>query len=134
MRLARRRLIAIVLGGCAISAAAAACGNGGVGPSNAAGSPVVGTAGVSLGTPAVRIAATDQLQFAPSTQALHVGDVIQWTNTGTVAHTVTFDSQPYLSDPTLAPGATWEIRLTQAGTYPYRCTIHPGMNGTLVVT
>lgn len=41
--------------------------------------------------------------------------------------------QPYLSDPTLAPGATWEIKLTQAGTYPYRCTIHPGMNGMLVV-
>ena len=82
----------------------------------------------------MHIAATDQLQFSPATQTLHVGDVVQWGNTGTVPHTVTFDSQSYLTDPTLlAPGDTWEIKFTQAGTYPYHCTLHPGMDGTLVV-
>lgn len=64
---------------------------------------------------------------------MHVGQVIQWSNIGTVLHTVTFDPYPSLSDDTLQPGATWSIKFSHPGTYPYRCTIHPGMNGTLVV-
>ena len=128
----RRRLLHVCIGGCTLYALTA-CGNGTSSTSAASGGPTIGAAGVRLGTPAVHVAATDQLQFSPSTQTLHVGDIVEWMNTGTVEHTVTFDSQPYLSDPTLQPGATWEIKLTQAGTYPYRCTIHPGMNGTLVV-
>lgn len=130
---ARRRVLELVLGCCAVSATLAACGNGVAGTPSASGGPTVGAAGVSLGTAAVHIAATDQLRFSPSTQTAHVGDIVQWTNAGTVPHTVTFDNQTYLSDPTLAPGATWEIKFTQPGTYPYRCSIHPGMNGTLVV-
>ncbi len=126
------RVLTLGLAGCTLYALAA-CGNGGTSTASNGGGPSVGTAGVHLGTPAAHIAATDQLLFSPASQTLHVGDIIEWTNTGTVEHTVTFDSQPYLSDPALQPGATWEIRLTQAGTYPYRCTIHPGMNGTLVV-
>jgi plastocyanin len=127
----RRTVLRVALGCCAI--AASACANGA--PSSPSGSsgPAVGTGGINLGTPTVHIAATDQLQFSLATQAVHVGDVVQWTNTGTVPHTVTFDGQPYLTDPTLAPEATWEVKFTVAGTYSYQCTIHPGMDGTLVV-
>ncbi|HEY6470430.1 MAG TPA: plastocyanin/azurin family copper-binding protein [Candidatus Dormibacteraeota bacterium] len=39
-----------------------------------------------------------------------------------------------MSDPTLAPGGTCEVKFTKAGTYPNQCTIHPGMTGKLVVT
>lgn len=123
---------------CSAAAIAAACGNGtptsgGGGTASTGGSPV-GSAGVRLGTPVVQIAANDQLRFSPATQTVAVGAIVQWTNPGTVAHTVTFDSEPSLTDPALlAPGSTWEARFTKAGTYPYRCTIHPGMNGTLVV-
>ncbi|HEX4755061.1 MAG TPA: hypothetical protein VH661_04830, partial [Candidatus Dormibacteraeota bacterium] len=87
---ARRRLLELVLGWCAVIAALAACGNGAAGTPSASGGPTVGAAGVSLGTAAVHISATDQLQFSPSTQTAHVGDIVRWTNTGTVAHTVTF--------------------------------------------
>lgn len=128
-----RRLGALATLAC-LMAVVAACGNGGgsaVASSNVA--PKVGTSGVHLGSPVVVIDATDQLRFSPATQTLHVGDIVEWTNVGTVQHTVTFDAQPYLTDPALDPGAAWEIKLTETGTYPYRCTIHPGMNGTLVV-
>ena len=94
----------------------------------------VGTAGVSLGTATVKISATGQLMFDPAMQTAHVGDIVQWTNTGSVEHTITFDAQPSLSDPALQPGATWEVKFTTAGTYQYHCSIHSGMVGTIVVT
>ena len=128
----RRRLV--VLGAAiALLWSVAACGNGTTPSSNAGKGPIVGTAGIHLGSAVVHIDATDQLRFSPTTETVHVGDIVEWTNIGSVQHTVTFDAQPYLTGPTLDPGATWEIKLTQTGTYPYRCTIHPGMNGTVVV-
>jgi plastocyanin len=118
----------------------AACGNGvppGSGSSGGAasgGGASVGTAGTNLGTAAVKIQATDQLQFSPSSQSASVGQVIEWTNPGTVAHTITFDTATSLSDPTIAPGGTWEVKFSKAGTYTYKCTIHPGMDGKLTVS
>lgn len=116
----------------------AACGGGGSSSSSSSsssgGGGGVGTAGANIGTAAVKVDANDKLAFAPASSTAHVGDVIQWTNSGTVPHTVTFDQYSSLSDPTLAPGATWEVKFTQPGTYSYKCTIHPGMNGTITVS
>jgi plastocyanin len=117
----------------AVVLAVTACGESGPATSvNAA--ATVGTAGVDLGTPSVHVTATDLQQFSPATQTAHVGDIVQWTNTGTINHTVTFDSFSSLSDLSLQAGATWEVKFTAPGTYPYRCTIHAGMTGTLVVS
>ena len=80
------------------------------------------------------ISATDQLTFDPAMQTAHVGDIIQWTNTSSVMHTITFDTEPSLSDPTLQPGSTWAVKFTTAGTYHYHCSIHAGMVGTIVVS
>jgi plastocyanin len=110
----------------------AACGGTSTPPSSAGAS--VGVAGANLGTPAVMIVATGNLTFDPAMQTAHVGDIVQWTNTGSVEHTVTFDSQSSLSDPSLQPGGTWEVKFTTAGTYQYHCSIHPNMLGTIVVS
>lgn len=113
-----------------------ACGGSGSGPpsNSSPAAASVGTAGVSLGTATVKISATGQLMFDPAMQTAHVGDIIQWTNTGTVEHTITFDAETSLSDPALQPGATWEVKFTTAGTYQYHCSIHPTMVGTIVVS
>lgn len=133
-KLLRRHAFHLVVIGCALGALVG-CGNGGGSTPSASTGHSVGSAGIRLGTPSKHVAATDQLVFSPATQTLHVGDIVQWANNGTVPHTVTFDNQPNLTDPsTLAPGNTWEVKLDQAGTFPYRCTIHPGMTGKLVVT
>lgn len=114
--------------------AVAACANGAPSPpSTHGGASAPGTAAVSLGQAGVHVSATDQLTFVPGTQHAQVGQVIEWTNIGTVLHTVTFDTYPSLTDDTLQPGATWSVKFTKPGTYAYRCTIHPGMNGTLIV-
>jgi plastocyanin len=61
------------------------------------------------------------------------GDVIQWANTGSTAHNVTFDDQQSLTSGTLQQGNTWQVQFTTAGTYKYRCTFHPGMTGQIRV-
>jgi plastocyanin len=112
-----------------------ACGGASGSPATTS-APVasVGTAGANLGSATVKISATTQLTFDPAMQSAHVGDVIQWSNTGSLMHTVTFDSEPSLSDPSLAPGGVWEVKFTTAGTYQYHCSIHSTMVGTIVVS
>ncbi|HEX4755618.1 MAG TPA: plastocyanin/azurin family copper-binding protein [Candidatus Dormibacteraeota bacterium] len=85
-----------------------------------------------LGTPAEKVSATAALKFDPSATTAKVGDVIQWTNTGNVAHNVTF-TDPSLTSGTLNQGDTWQVKFTVAGTYSYHCTFHPGMDGQLTV-
>lgn len=134
MKYGRRVLMLLSTG--ATAGILAACANGEpAAPRSSSGSTAPGTAAASLGNAAVHVSATDQLVFVPATEHARVAQVIEWTNMGTVLHTVTFDTHPALSDSTLQPGGgMWSVRFTQAGTYSYRCTIHPGMNGTLVVS
>jgi plastocyanin len=100
----------------------------------AAGPAQVGQAQPSgLGTPAQNVAATAQLAFAPTTVAVKSGEVIQWKNTGSAPHNVTFDDQPALTSGILQQGDTWQVQFTTAGTYRYHCTLHAGMNGQITV-
>ena len=111
-----------------------ACGeSGGTGSSSASGSSA-GSAGANLGTATVKISATDALKFDPAQQTAHVGDIVEWDNSGSTGHTVTFDSQPGLSDVSLGGGGTWQVKFTAAGTYAFHCTIHSGMSGTVNVS
>jgi plastocyanin len=96
--------------------------------------PVGQAQSTGLGTPTANIAATSQLSFAPTAATVAKGGVIQWKNTGSIAHNVTFDSQSALTSGTLQQGDTWQVQFTVAGTYSYHCTFHPGMNGQVTVT
>jgi plastocyanin len=71
-------------------------------------------------------------KFDPATIAVKVGTTITWTNQDTTAHTVTADDGSWTSD-RLNQGATYSHTFDQAGTYTYKCTIHPSMTGTIVV-
>ena len=111
------------------------CGSGGGSPTaSSAPAAGAGSAGGNLGPATVKISATDQLTFDPAMQMAHVGDIIQWTNSGTIMHTITFDSEPSLSDPSLQPGGVWEVKFSTAGTYHYHCSIHATMVGTVAVS
>jgi plastocyanin len=121
----------ITLAGCGTSNTPATSSGGGSGT-------CPGTAAVSgLGTVAATIDATDALIFVPGSTTAHTGDVIEFKNTGSVAHTVTFQggNDGCLTDETLAPGSTWEVKFTVAGTYNYLCTVHaPNMKGEITVS
>jgi plastocyanin len=75
------------------------------------------------------------LAFSPDTVHAKVGQTVEWTNDDTPAHNVTYVSGPkFTSSSTMNPGATFSIKLTQAGTIHYFCSIHPFMKATIVVT
>jgi plastocyanin len=133
------RILALGLGVC-VAIAMIACGNGNPNPSGTGpgGGTCPGSAKASgLGTVAMTIAATDALIFDPATSTAQVGKVIEFKNTGTIAHTVTFQdsNDSCLTDDTLNPGATWDVMFKTPGTYHYLCTIHaPNMKGQITLS
>jgi plastocyanin len=58
---------------------------------------------------------------------------VRWVNAGGVAHTVTSASGLWDSG-SVAPGETFGRVFRQAGTFRFRCSIHPSMTGRVVVT
>lgn len=62
------------------------------------------------------------------------GATITVTNKDSVEHTVTADSGSAF-DVTVASNGTATFKAPQtAGSYPFHCTVHPSMHGTLVVS
>ncbi len=75
------------------------------------------------------------LAFNPKVVHAKVGQTVQWTNDDTPPHNVTYVSGPkFASSGTMNTGAKFQIKLTQAGTIQYFCSIHPFMKASIVVT
>lgn len=70
--------------------------------------------------------------FDPALIGVAVGDTVTWTNYGAEHHTVTADDSAFTSGD-LAPGERFSQTFPAAGSYTYRCRIHPSMTGTVVV-
>ena len=81
----------------------------------------------------VSVGANGANAFDPSTVDIGAGGTVNFTWSG-VTHNVTWGSPPAgvtnISDRSTG---TASMTFNQAGTYDYHCTIHPGMNGTVVV-
>jgi len=72
--------------------------------------------------------------FSPANLTVKVGKTVAWVNKDTVTHTVTSDGSSLFDSGFMPTGATFQFTFTTAGTYPYYCTVHPFMKGTIVVT
>ena len=83
--------------------------------------------------------------YSPNPIEATVGQTVVWTNDDSAFHTVTFGSvgapdagkafDSGLAGPTAltAKGKTFEHKFDTAGEYPYFCTLHPAMVGTVTV-
>ena len=71
--------------------------------------------------------------FQPASVSVPRGSLVGWKNFGAVSHTSTSDDGRWDSG-TLAPGEIFGRRFRTAGTFPYHCSIHPQMAGTITVT
>jgi plastocyanin len=69
--------------------------------------------------------------FQPATLTVGLNSTIVWTNRDVAAHTVTFSGGP--DSGVLNTGNTYSRTFASAGTYNYRCEIHPSMTGTVTV-
>lgn len=111
---------------------AAACGGGGGGPTDPGGGGGGGNGG---GTPLVHAkeVSTGASSFNPASETIPVNDSIFY-KFGGVTHNVTFTPKAgapeNIGD---TENATVKRAFKTAGTFDYRCTIHAGMNGKIVV-
>jgi plastocyanin len=125
--------------GVATSLLFAACGNGpppgegGTAVGAAAGGGDVGTKATGA-TPATTFHEVDALKFQPSSASVKVGDVVEWDNTGSIAHNVTFDQYTAITSDTMNGGDKYQVKFTKAGTYQFHCTFHPGMDGSVTIS
>ena len=72
-------------------------------------------------------------KFSPASLTVKPGAGVTVTNQDSTAHTATADDGQSFDTGTLDQGASQTISVSKPGSYPYHCSIHPFMHGTLVV-
>ena len=70
--------------------------------------------------------------YSPGNVTVAVGGTVSWTNNDITSHTVTSNSNVWDSG-LIGAGRTFSRTFPTAGSFPYHCTIHPGMSGTVTV-
>ena len=126
----------LALGGALV----AGCGSSSSSSSNSssnstpAAAPATSTPAAAPAAGATVAVSMKNIQFAPKSVTAKVGQTVKWTNDDSVDHNVTATSGETFKSSTFGQGATFSHKLTKAGTIKYVCTIHPGMEGTIVVT
>jgi plastocyanin len=114
----RRTLVTLTLLA-VIGALVASCGGG-----------KSGSGGSQSGGAAVTV---DNFAFTPASLNVKAGQQVTWTNKQQgVTHTVTADGGAF--DHQLPSAATFSFTFAKAGSFPYHCTIHSSMHGTIVVS
>jgi len=126
------RLITSLLigGGCAL--AAAGCGGSSSPPDQPA--PLTqsgGSAGKAKGTTEVDM---KNIRFVPQQVSVPVGSTIHFVNQDSVQHDVKATGGATFHSPLFGKGGHFDYKATKAGTITYVCTVHPGMDGKIVVT
>ncbi|MGH2578664.1 MAG: cupredoxin domain-containing protein [Actinomycetota bacterium] len=114
--MAGRRMFASILAVSALSLAASACGSE---------DPVGGGASADGSTIGVR-----DYEFEPTTATVDVADTVTWVWEGSASHNVAGDG----FQSTDQSSGTFRHTFDRPGTYEYECTIHPGMEGSVIVT
>lgn len=130
-------LALLTLAACGGGSSPAPTGGGGATP--AASAPAASEPGESVAAAACEQttdAATVEIEiadfaFSPASATAKVGDVVNWTNNDSQAHSAAFEG---CSTERLDNGASGALVFTEAGTYNYVCGIHPSMKATLEVT
>jgi plastocyanin len=74
----------------------------------------------------------DNFVFGPQTLTVPVGTTVTWTNSDDIPHT-SVSTQGVFKSKVLDTDEKFSYKFEKAGTYPYYCTIHPKMTGTVVV-
>jgi plastocyanin len=76
----------------------------------------------------------DNFKFAPAQLVIDAGTRVIWTNQDDMPHTVVeAASPPTIQSPALDTGDSYAHVFAKAGTFHYFCSVHPYMQGTVVV-
>ena len=89
-----------------------------------------------------------EVWYDPPMMSVLVGDTVTWYNDDREGHTVTSGEgsgrygwmsdnfgtpDEYFNSGRFMPGESWSYTFEDSGTFPYFCTIHPWMEGVIVV-
>ncbi len=74
----------------------------------------------------------DNFSFGPATLTVGVGTTVTWTNRDDIPHTIVSTEKVFKSK-VLDTDEKFSFTFDKAGTYPYFCSIHPKMTGSVVV-
>jgi amicyanin len=76
----------------------------------------------------------NNLVFSPADITVKKGTTVTWTNSDSVAHTVTADTGSGPNSQMLENGQSYSFTFNEVGTFSYHCTPHPQMQGSVKVT
>lgn len=73
--------------------------------------------------------------FSPDVVTVVIGknNTVYWTNDDVADHTATSDTAGIFDSGVLSPSESFQYTFTTAGTYTYHCSLHPWMQGTVIV-
>jgi len=85
---------------------------------------------VALGPDEIAI---DNFQFTPRTLTVKARTKVTWINGDDVPHLIVNVEGRFKPSPVLDTDQRFSVTLTKPGTYKYYCSLHPQMQGTIVV-
>jgi plastocyanin len=110
-----------------LASIAAGCTSSPATPASPAGSPAAAGGGNAI---TIR-----NFAFDPASLTVKTGTTVTWTNRDVPPHAIASDAgapEAFSSDP-FSTDASYSFTFTRPGTYPYHCSIHPSMKGTIIV-
>jgi len=79
-------------------------------------------------------ATIDNFSFSPAELTVAVGTRVTWINRDDIPHTVTDAATPRtMKSPPLDTGESFAFTFDRPGVYAYFCSLHPHMQGSVVV-
>lgn len=100
----------------------------GAGPSQDDRSTAPAEAAASPGTVVMK-----DVEFAPDRLTVAVGEKVTWRNDETLDHNVVAQTGAKFRSRAFGRGGTYSFTPRKPGTIDYVCTLHPGMDGQIVV-
>ena len=123
----RSRILVLVVA-CAVAIGASSCKKGSSTPTSPSGGSTSSNA-VTITIP--QSDGYTNSSFAPTTANITVGGTVTWSNRDTVVHTSTSNTGTWSGD--IPAGGQYSRAFNTRGTFPYHCTVHSGMTGTVNV-
>jgi Icc protein len=75
----------------------------------------------------------DNFQFEPPSLSVRAGTAVTWVNGDDVPHLIASADGHFQSSKVLDTGGRFTVTFAKPGTYSYFCSLHPKMQGKVVV-
>ncbi len=118
----------VLLGVALAGAVLAGCGGSDDEGAGKAKAPTPAEAPTAPGTVAMQ-----DVQFIPARMTVRVGQTVTWRNDESLDHNVVAQAGANFQSRAFGQGATYTFTPKKPGRIKYVCTLHPGMDGELVV-